>query len=189
MSRTGQTSSLMIDSLTSDRCSGVIGMSCCPGRNISYAIGGDWDRDLDADIKAIRAWGANAVVSLMEEDEMAYYGVADIPAKTIQLGMTHYHLPIVDMHIPDERFEAQWQSTGESLRNALISGESIVIHCLGGFGRTGTIAGRLLVELGSDPETAILQVRRARPGTIQTIMQECYVLGCKQADINQPDER
>jgi ADP-ribosyl-[dinitrogen reductase] hydrolase len=64
-----------------------------------------------------------------------------------------------------------------------------VIHCLGGLGRTGTIAGRLLVELGSDPETAILQVRRARPGTIQSIMQECYVLGCKQLNMNKPDDR
>lgn len=183
MPLTSLTSPLRIDPVIPDNCRGVIGMTFCPGRNIYYAPDGDWRRDLDADLEAIRNWGAVALVSLMEKEEMAFYGVADLPVKTIDLGMQHYHLPIMDMDVPDKRFEKQWQSEGEKLRNALLAGESIVIHCLGGFGRTGTIAGRLLVELGTDPETAICRIRGSRAGTIQTIMQEAYVRSCKPLDI------
>ena len=168
-----------IDHVTLDHCSGVIGMTCCPGRRVSFGIGVEWDRDLDDDLQVIRDWGAGTLVSLMEKNEMAFYEVAEIPEKTIDLGMQHLHLPIVDMDIPDARFEKQWEDAGEQLRNALLSGESIVIHCLGGYGRTGTIAGRLLIELGTDPETAIRRIREARPGTIQTIIQEAYVRRCK----------
>lgn len=35
----------------------------------------------------------------------------------------------------------------------------------------------LLIEKGADPETAIREVRRARPGTIETAAQEAYVRG------------
>ena len=176
---TSRASLLCIDSVMLDHCNGVIGMTICPGRNISYGYAGEWARNLDDDLKAIRDWGAGTLVSLMEKDEMASYGVADLPVKAMRLGMEHLHLPIMDMDIPDDRFEKQWESAGEQLRNKLLSGESIVIHCLGGLGRTGTIAGRLLVELGSDPESAIRKIRKARPGTIQTIFQESYVRCCK----------
>ncbi len=179
MTLTSITNPLWIDSVAVIKCNGVIGMTLCPGKKEYNAISGDWDRDLDTDLKTIREWGARSLVSLMEKEEMAWYGVADLADKTTRLGMKHYHLPIIDLDIPDEHFEESWQNTGEKLRNYLLSGESIVIHCLAGLGRTGTIAGRLLVELGVDAETAIQRIRAARPGTIQTVMKEAYVRSCK----------
>ena len=179
MTLTSITNPLWIDSVAADKCNGVIGMTLCPGKKEYNAICGDWDRDLDTDLRTIRDWGASALVSLMEKEEMACYGVADMADKTTRLGMKHYHLPIIDMDIPDEHFDENWHRTGGKLRNYLLSGESIVIHCLGGLGRTGTIAGRLLVELGVDAETAIQRIRAARRGTIQTVIQEAYVRSCK----------
>ena len=177
---TSRTSPLRIDAVSPDRCGGAIGMTLCPGKKESGALSGDWNRDLDADLRLISNWGAIALVSLMETEEMDWYGVADLPFRAVQHGLVHYHLPIPDMHIPGREFEEKWQDSGEKLRNQLLSGESIVIHCLGGLGRTGTIAGRLLVELGTDPDTAIRRIRAARPGTIQTIRQETYVRNCRQ---------
>ena len=58
---------------------------------------------------------------------------------------------------------------------------STLVHCKGGLGRAGTIATRLLIELGVAPREAINAVRQARPGTIETIEQERYVLGLKEA--------
>jgi len=176
---TSHTNPLRIDAVSLVDGRGKIGMTLCPGKKETNAISGDWDRDLDLDLARIMDWGASALVSLMEREEMQCYGVAVMPAKAMALGLTHLHLPIADMDIPDVEFERNWAKDGERLRKQLLAGESIVIHCLGGLGRTGTIAARLLIELGADPELAIRRVRAARPGTIQTILQEAYVRCCK----------
>jgi len=52
----------------------------------------------------------------------------------------------------------------------------VMVHCRGGFGRTGTVAARLLVERGLDPAAAMALVRHTRPGSIETSEQELYVL-------------
>ena len=176
---TSTTHPIRIDYVSPDRCQGRIGMTLCPGKQEANAISGDWQRDLDMDLHRIRDWGAGAVVSLMEKEEMEWYGVAELPQKTLALGMQHFHLPIVDMDIPRREFEEDWVMYGADLRNRLLGGESIVIHCLGGLGRTGTITARLLIELGMDADTAIGRVRAARPGAIQTVQQEVYVRRCK----------
>jgi ADP-ribosyl-[dinitrogen reductase] hydrolase len=54
----------------------------------------------------------------------------------------------------------------------------VLLHCRGGLGRSGTIAARLLVELGENPRVAIDRVRRARHGAIETPAQEAHVLSC-----------
>jgi hypothetical protein len=43
-------------------------------------------------------------------------------------------------------------------------------------GRAGTIAARLLVELGMEPRKAIASVRAVRPGAIETSEQERFVM-------------
>ena len=58
---------------------------------------------------------------------------------------------------------------------ACFLGAEVVIHCLGGLGRTGTIAARILVEFGIEADDAIKAVREARPGAIETVGQAEYV--------------
>ena len=55
-------------------------------------------------------------------------------------------------------------------------GQSLVVHCRGGLGRTGLISARLLIELGESPARALARVRAARPGAVETREQETYVL-------------
>jgi ADP-ribosyl-[dinitrogen reductase] hydrolase len=50
---------------------------------------------------------------------------------------------------------------------------------MGGLGRSGMIAARLLVELGEEPRAAIQRVRAVRRGAIETAAQEAYVLACR----------
>jgi ADP-ribosyl-[dinitrogen reductase] hydrolase len=88
--------------------------------------------------------------------------------------MSWLHLPIADVPTPDERFGQEWDVAGEELRSILRSGSDVLVHCRGGLGRAGTIAARLLVELGMDPATAIASV--VRPGAIETSDQEKFVL-------------
>ena len=56
---------------------------------------------------------------------------------------------------PEQDFEHAWKATGESIRNRLRLGFDVLLHCRGGLGRAGTIAARLLVELGVQPDDAI----------------------------------
>ena len=95
--------------------------------------------------------------------------------------MLWFHLPIVDVSIPDERFEEEWDVAGEKLRSMLRRRLDVLVHCRGGLGRAGTIAARLLVELGMEPTKAIASVRAVRPGAIETPDQEKFVLGISTA--------
>jgi ADP-ribosyl-[dinitrogen reductase] hydrolase len=93
--------------------------------------------------------------------------------------MAWFHLPIVDGWTPDEVFERRWEIAGAELRALLRGGRNVLVHCRGGLGRSGTIAARLLIELGMEPMTAITRVRAARPGAIETSQQEKYALGLR----------
>jgi ADP-ribosyl-[dinitrogen reductase] hydrolase len=54
------------------------------------------------------------------------------------------------------------------------------MHCRGGCGRSGTIAARLLVELGlAEPAEAIQKVRFSRPCAIERPEQEAVVLAAQ----------
>ena len=58
---------------------------------------------------------------------------------------------------------------------------------MGGLGRAGTIASRLLIELGTAPNEAVAAVRSVRPGAIETSAQLEYVLGLAEVAEEIPD--
>lgn len=155
---------------------GVIGITFCPGKQGPSLSGFRWERDLGADLDVISRWGAQAVLTLIEDAEFEMLKVPDLGAQVQRHGMAWYHLPITDVHAPDERFEALWQEHREAILGVVRSGGRVLVHCRGGLGRAGTVAGRMLVELGVSPALAIRQVRTARPGAIETMAQERYVL-------------
>ncbi|MFC1681307.1 cyclin-dependent kinase inhibitor 3 family protein [Pseudomonadota bacterium] len=176
MTRTSDTHPLRIDSLQVPGYAGRIGLTFCPGKKQSHAMTGEWERDLQADLHELQAWGANTLVTLMEMHELRDLEVEDLGSKAVRVGLDWLHLPILDMSIPDETFEAKWQAEGPGLHDLLESGGRLVLHCKGGLGRTGTIAARMLVESGMAPGDAIAAVRNARPGAIETRGQERYLL-------------
>lgn len=184
--RTSLSHPLQIAAVSAGQDSGKIGITFCPGKKQSAAMTGSWSRDLTLDIRAISDWGACVVVTLIEDHEFAALGVADLGAKVSQRHLEWLHLPVPDVSIPGERFETAWTEVGEGLRARLRDGFNIVVHCKGGLGRAGTIAARLLVELGQKPDTAISAVRAARPGAIETSAQAEYVRGLTEVPEHQP---
>lgn len=165
---------------------GRIGITFCPGKKQPTAMTGGWDRDVCTDVDAIAAWGASAVVTLIEDHEIAVLKVHALGETVRSRHMDWLHLPIPDVSTPCLRFEQEWESIGEGLRARLRNGFDIVVHCKGGLGRAGTIAARLLIELGVAPDSAITQVRKVRPGAIETSGQETYVRGLKAVGEHQP---
>jgi len=112
----------------------------------------------------------------MERDELSLLGIENIGQASAQAHLTWYHCPIPDSHPPGPDFEARWVDCLAALNTTLDRGETVVLHCLAGMGRTGTVAARLLVERGEDPERAVSLVRGSRPGAIENPEQERYVL-------------
>ena len=175
--RTSQSDPLRIDDVSIEGNSGLIGLTFCPGKIQKGALSGPWERDLKEDLEVIRAWGAATWVNLLTRDEMVRLGVGDMKevVENSRADIRYFHLPIEDTSVPDPQFEEQWEDAGREIRDDLINGRKVLIHCKGGLGRTGTIAARLLVELGVEPDAAIGRVREARPGAIENALQESHV--------------
>jgi ADP-ribosyl-[dinitrogen reductase] hydrolase len=157
---------------------GVLGLTFCPGKSGPSVFGEDWQRDLDLDLNAARAWSASMVLTLVEPHELDMLQVEGLGAAVEARGMTWLHAPIKDVSIPDAKFERRWTVIGHLVRSELNRGNRVVVHCRGGRGRAGLISARLLVEFGAEPNAAIATVRAARPGTIETREQEDYVRRC-----------
>ena len=158
---------------------GLIGMTLCPGKQQSDSLSGVWARDLPTDVSAIHAWGAGLVVTLFEDHEFEMLRVSSLPQVVRAAGMGWIHLPICDQEAPDERFFSAWPDVSNRIHNLLEEGGRILLHCMGGLGRTGTVAAQLLIEAGEQPGSAISRVRAARPGAIETQTQEDYVLNLR----------
>lgn len=156
--------------------SGAVGVTFCPGKQGDSVFGAPWARDIAIDLDAIQAWGAAAVVTLVEQHELAFLGVPDLGQRVVQRGMTWHHLPIVDLNAPGPTFAATWATVAPRLRDRVREGGRVLVHCRGGLGRAGTVAACLLVELGDTQHEAIRRVRAVRPGAIETTAQQRYVL-------------
>ena len=178
-SKNSENSPLHIAEVRLEQCGGSLGLTLCPGKK---DVSRSWNRDLGADLRAIRAWGATTVVTLIEDHEFRLLRIESLADDVRALGMNWVHLPIVDVSIPDSRFEDAWIGDGPKLHDRLDAGEKILIHCRGGLGRTGLVAGRILVERGCAPKSAIQRIRSVRPNAIETSEQEQYVMTSKLVD-------
>ncbi len=177
--RTSAPSPLRIASVTPGECHGRIGITLCPGKTDPDGMSRHHARNLEADLDAIAHWGATAVVSLITDEEFDGLSVRDLPEAVRDRHMEWLHAPIPDGCPPGRDFEDEWTSAGEPMRDRLRLGFDVLVHCRGGLGRAGTVAARLLVELGASPDEAISRVRDAQsPHAIQTAAQEAHVAQC-----------
>jgi protein-tyrosine phosphatase len=173
-SKTSESHPLQIASLEL-ASGGRIGVTFAPGKHDTESASGPWARDLGADLDAIVAWPAQTLVTLIEPHEFELLGIPRLGEEARRHGLEWLHLPIRDVSTPSPEFERAWPAHSARLLQRLATGQSVVIHCRGGLGRAGMIAGRLLVESGVDEEVAIARVREVRPGAIETRAQEDWV--------------
>ncbi len=177
-SRTARTSDshpLRIDYVQPEGAPGRIGLTFCPGKVQPDGLSGSWKRDLRKDLHVIADAGTHTLVTLIEQHEIESLKVRDLGVMAASFGMDWIHLPIKDTSIPSPEFEKAWEVSGAQIKDALLCGDDIVVHCKGGLGRAGTVSARLLVELGEEPEDAIRSVRASRRGAIENVTQENYI--------------
>ena len=156
---------------------GKLGLGCCPGHRLTPIAVVPRRGSLGADLKRIAAWQPHLVLTLMEEDELAYVGApaAVLAQEFAGLGIDWRHLPIPNLEPPDHRFEAAWVDLWPHLDKALGQGGRLFLHCYAGLGRTGTVASLILMKYGLSPRDAMRAVRAVRPGSIETFTQENYL--------------
>jgi nicotinamidase-related amidase len=142
---------------------GRLGVTICPGRQ-------DRDRDLEADLARLRAEGVDRLLCLSTEAELDWAGVPQLGRRAEALGLDYRWLPVPDQgtcSVSEAADLVAW------CREGLDRGESVVVTCMGGLGRSGMIAACALVDAGLSPAEAIATVRAARgPRALETSGQE-----------------
>lgn len=150
---------------------GSLALGFAPGR-----IAGRWEtRELEVDLVSLRRdHGLSRLVCLVERHELECLGIPDLLERAEAEGLGTLHAPLPDGGVPDS--PAAMDALVGPILGWLRAGESVFLHCWAGLGRTGTVAAACLIRLGRSPREALTEVRRARPGSVETREQEAFLL-------------
>ncbi len=152
---------------------GRIGLTFAPGKHDSWA---GWHRDLDADLDRLRdQYSCHVLVSLLEPHEYEMLGIPGLFDGCAERGIDVVHFPIPDLCAPPPDAMERFGVLVSGILDSVSAGKTVVIHCRGGIGRTGTVAACCLVALGHGPAEAIERVRAVRPGSVEMPEQEGWV--------------
>lgn len=123
--------------------------------------GGRGGETLDADLAWLVSQGIAAVVSMTEEPLMA--GACE------RHGLAELHVPVVDMTPPTPE---DITAALEFIDRQLAQERPVVVHCLMGQGRTGTILAAYRIRAGLTPTEALAELRGVCPGAVENARQE-----------------
>ena len=131
----------------------------------------DMDWIIEDELAAFSQWVLNDLIALQIEGIGAIVSLTEhIPQPLLgETNMRLLHLPIIDMTAPTNE---QIQEFVDFINDALDDEVAVGVHCMAGLGRTGTMIACFLVSRGMGPDEAIAHVRTARPGSVQTAVQE-----------------
>ena len=119
--------------------------------------------DLRHDLTFLQGQGVGAIVSLTEYP---------LDARAVAAyGFEYLHLPVPDYHPPT--LDQMWTFLRFFERQRREG--AVAVHCAAGQGRTGVDLACALVQQGLSAEDAIRLVRRLRPPSIDTDVQERFV--------------
>lgn len=148
-----QTQRLRVDWLPQEHTSpGRIGLTWLPGRR-------DAGRVLSEDVAVLKDYAIDSVVCLLSAEEFARYGVEDLLQAYRAAGLNFFALPVIDgrvPHVDDMRRLIAW------IGGQMHESKRVLVHCVGGLGRAGTVGACWLSSKGMSADRAIEVVRQAR---------------------------
>lgn len=145
---------------------GALVLTPCPGTKGS---------DLESSLQQLKAQGVEAIVTALDDAELASKDVAELGSKAKALGMQWFQIEIEDDCAPESAFDAKWQSASPELHKIVNHGGKVAMHCMGGSGRTGLLAAHLLLEKGWPLDKIVTQVQALRPGAFTKPVQLEYI--------------
>lgn len=158
-----------------DALPGRLGITILPGKHgVSFRYPGRvYRRDVREDFASLRAAGVERLILLVDDAELRRWGDVEIVAIGASAGVTVLRHQIPDGHPPGSiaDMEAILGEIGEGRRLG-----NVAVACMGGVGRSGTVAACALVAAAATPEAAIATVRAVRhPNAVETAEQERFV--------------
>jgi protein-tyrosine phosphatase/nicotinamidase-related amidase len=145
---------------------GRFGMTILPGRK-------DRGRSLAEDLDTLKSQEVTRMASLVTSEELQWAGVPTLRAEAMERGIDVMQCPIRDQATPsvaDAQALVRWILAGVDAK------QNVVVHCMGGLGRSGTITACVMVARGASADEAIATVRAARgPRAIEIAEQERFV--------------
>ena len=145
---------------------GALVLTPCPGTK---------GVELQASLEQLKAQGVEAIVSALDNTELAAKDVSALGELTQQLGMKWFQIEIEDDCAPGEEFAAKWSQVSPELHAILAQGGKVAMHCMGGSGRTGLFAAHLLLEKDWALEDIVREVQALRPGAFTKPVQVEYI--------------
>ncbi|NOI16233.1 cyclin-dependent kinase inhibitor 3 family protein [Vibrio hepatarius] len=145
---------------------GALVLTPCPGTK---------DADLDTSLAQLKQQGVAAIVTALNESELASKGVAELGEKAQQLGMKWFQIEIEDDCAPGDEFAAKWQQASPELHHVIAQGGKVAMHCMGGSGRTGLLAAHFLLEKQWQLDDIVREVQALRPGAFTKSVQVDYI--------------
>jgi protein-tyrosine phosphatase len=158
-----------------DALPGRLGLTILPGkRGTSFRYPGRvYQRDLDSDFALLRALGVTRLLLLVEDAELRHWSDPGIVERGKAAGVTVLRHPIPDGRAPGSTSEME--TILSEIREARVA-SNVAVACMGGVGRTGTVAACALVAGGMTPHAAIATVRAVRhPTAVESPEQELFV--------------
>jgi protein-tyrosine phosphatase len=154
---------------------GRLGLTFLPGkRGASFRYPGHtYRRDAADDLAAMRRQGVVRLILLVEDRELQAWGDPAIVELGSRAGVEVLRHPMADGS-PPQSLDAM-NAILDQVDEARTSGD-VVVACMGGVGRTGTVAACALVRAGRSARDAIDAVRALRhPTAVETEAQERFV--------------
>lgn len=158
-----------------DDLPGRLGLTILPGKHgVSFRYPGRvYLRNVGEDFTQLRAAGVERLILLVDDAELRTWGDPEIVTRGAVAGVTVLRHPIPDGRPPASI--AEMDLILAEIRDGRRTG-NVAVACMGGVGRTGTVAACALVGADLTPDVAIATVRAVRhPTAVETAEQERFV--------------
>jgi protein-tyrosine phosphatase len=161
--------------LLGDGLPGRLGLTILPGKrgkSVRYP-GLVYRRDARADLARLHQLGADLLVLLVEDHELERWGDPALVEHAEAVGIHVRRLPIRDGKPPKSVMAVD--ALLDEIRDVRAASD-VVVACMGGIGRSGTIVACALVAAGQSPDRAIAHLRAVRhPTAVETRAQVAFV--------------
>lgn len=129
-------------------------------------------KNLEEDVKLLKAQNITSVISLVSEEELIEKGLTNFFEVFQANGIEVYHSPITDYGLPRE---TQMDSIIQYMQAQLAADRNVLVHCMGGYGRSGTVMGSYANSiLGVENPVEYVRLTRGEHA-IETEAQEAFV--------------